>query len=116
MRAACGRTGLVVVITTYEVDRRHDPSPIEQARIAGDGSVLGQRRLLDGIEATRQIRLLEKQNNWTETSLFVVTGQDSPTDRASAENVGANEYLVKPVGIKTLDRFVKRYFPAFEGS
>jgi signal transduction histidine kinase/CheY-like chemotaxis protein len=68
----------------------------------------------DGIEATRQIRLLEKQNKWRECVVFIVTGQDSPADRKAAENAGADEYFVKPVGIKLLDRSVKQYFDAFE--
>jgi signal transduction histidine kinase/ActR/RegA family two-component response regulator len=75
-----------------------------------------QMPVCDGIEATRQIRWLEKQNKWRETTLFIVTGQDSPTDRTSADDAGADEYFVKPVGIKLLDRAVKRYFPAFEAS
>jgi len=73
-----------------------------------------QMPVCDGIEATRQIRLLEKQNKWRETTLFMVTGQDSPADRISADEAGADEYFVKPVGIKLLDHAVKRYFPAFE--
>lgn len=87
---------------------------------AGDGDAIQlilmdlQMPVCDGIEATRQIRLLEKQNKWRESVLFVVTGQDSPTDRAAAEGAGANEFFVKPVGMKLLDRVLKRYFPAFD--
>jgi signal transduction histidine kinase/CheY-like chemotaxis protein len=73
-----------------------------------------QMPLCDGIEATKQIRMLEKQNKWKKTSLFIVTGQDSPSDRTAADGAGADEYFVKPVGIKLLDRSVKRYFPEFE--
>lgn len=72
-----------------------------------------QMPLCDGIEATRQIRALEKQHDWPRSSLFIVTGQDNPADRTAAHSVGADEYLVKPVGVRVLDREVKRYFPAF---
>ncbi|KAK2616407.1 hypothetical protein QQS21_000648 [Conoideocrella luteorostrata] len=73
-----------------------------------------QMPVCDGIEATRQIRTLEKQNEWPGSILFIVTGQDSLTDRKAAEAVGANDYFVKPVALKILDSGVKRYFPSFE--
>ncbi|RMJ16060.1 hypothetical protein CDV36_004214 [Fusarium kuroshium] len=73
-----------------------------------------QMPVCDGIEATRRIRLLEKQANCEASVLFIVTGQDSLSDREAASSAGADEYLVKPVSIKLLDRGLKRYFPAFE--
>jgi signal transduction histidine kinase/ActR/RegA family two-component response regulator len=73
-----------------------------------------QMPVCDGIEATRQIRQLEKENGWGKSALFIVTGQDTQTDRAAAEEVGADEYFVKPVHVKVLDRGVKQYFPDFK--
>jgi CheY-like chemotaxis protein len=73
-----------------------------------------QMPVCDGIEATRRIRLLEEENSWRRSVVFIVTGQDSPADRASAEDAGADDFMVKPVGIKLLDCGVQRYFPAFE--
>lgn len=72
-----------------------------------------QMPVCDGLDATRQIRLLEKESNWGKSTLFIVTGQDNPSDRESANAVGADGYYVKPVGIKSLDHAVKRHFPAF---
>lgn len=74
-----------------------------------------QMPVCGGIEATQQIRALEKTNNWRKSFLFVMTGQDSPADRKAAEEAGADEYFVKPVVIKQLDRVVRQYFPAFGG-
>ncbi|KAL7905448.1 histidine kinase HHK3 [Trichoderma velutinum] len=73
-----------------------------------------QMPVCDGFKATQQIRQLEKQNMWGQSIMFIVTGQDSPTDKTTAEDVGADEYLVKPVGIKILDRNVARHFPKFK--
>ncbi|KAJ5776868.1 histidine kinase HHK3 [Penicillium odoratum] len=73
-----------------------------------------QMPVCDGIEATKQIRLLEQKNHWAKSTIFMMTGQDSPSDRAAAAHAGTDEYLVKPVVIKQLDRVVKQYFPAFE--
>lgn len=75
-----------------------------------------QMPVCDGIEATKRIRELEQQHGWTRSSLFIVTGQDDQSDRSVACRVGADEYLVKPVSVKVLDREVKVYFPAFEPS
>lgn len=75
-----------------------------------------QMPVCDGIEATREIRRLEAQNDWPRSALFIVTGQDSAVDRMSAEVAGADEYFVKPMGIKLLDRAVGQYFPEFQDS
>ena len=67
----------------------------------------------DGIEATRRIRKLEKEMHWRESLLFVVTGQDSVADREVACAVGGQEFCVKPVTMKSLDGWLKKYFPKF---
>lgn len=72
-----------------------------------------QMPVCGGIEATRQIRSLELRNNWKKSCLFVMTGQDSSADRRAAEEVGADEYFVKPVLLKELDLVVSRHFPSF---
>ncbi|KAL7917694.1 histidine kinase HHK3 [Trichoderma austrokoningii] len=73
-----------------------------------------QMPVCDGFKATQQIRQLEKENKWGESILFIVTGQDSQTDRTTAEEVGADEFLVKPAPVKVLDRNVVRHFPSFK--
>ncbi|KAM0249236.1 hypothetical protein ACHAP5_002888 [Fusarium lateritium] len=70
-----------------------------------------QMPVCDGISATRQIRSLEKPEG--RTVLFIVTGQDSSVDKEAASAAGADDYLVKPVGIKLLDSILKGYFPGF---
>ncbi|KAH7383212.1 hypothetical protein BKA66DRAFT_463353 [Pyrenochaeta sp. MPI-SDFR-AT-0127] len=73
-----------------------------------------QMPVCDGIDATRQIRETEKQHGLEKSVLFIVTGQDSVVDRTNAEDAGADGYLVKPVGPKVLDRWVKHWFPDAE--
>ncbi|KAI9150519.1 histidine kinase HHK3 [Paramyrothecium foliicola] len=75
-----------------------------------------QMPVCDGLEATRQIRNLERDNSWHKSAIFIVTGQDTPADRTAADAAGAEEYLVKPVSMKTLDRSVVRYFPGFQST
>jgi signal transduction histidine kinase/CheY-like chemotaxis protein len=87
---------------------------------AGDGAPIElilmdlQMPVCNGIDATQEIRSLEKQNGWNSSILFMVTGQDSEMDRAAASTVGADDYLVKPIGMRFLDSGLKRYFPAFK--
>ncbi|KAF2849966.1 putative histidine kinase-like protein HHK3p [Plenodomus tracheiphilus IPT5] len=65
----------------------------------------------DGIDATQQIRAFEKEKGLNKSVLFIVTGQDSSLDRANADKAGADGYLVKPVGPKILDQWIKHWFP-----
>jgi signal transduction histidine kinase/CheY-like chemotaxis protein len=67
-----------------------------------------QMPVCDGISATRQIRAMETSSK---AVLFIITGQDSLMDREAASKAGADNYLVKPVGIRMLDSSLKRYFP-----
>jgi len=73
-----------------------------------------QMPVCDGVAATRQIRLLESANGWSKSAIFMVTGQDSSSDRVNAEQAGADEYLVKPAGPKTLDHRIRQWFPDSE--
>ena len=68
----------------------------------------------DGIEATSQIRALEKECGWDRSVIVIVTGQDSSSDRTTAHEAGIDGYLVKPVGPKVLDRGLKHWFPDTE--
>lgn len=72
-----------------------------------------QMPVCDGLDATEQIRALEQQHSWDASVVFMVTGQDSQSDRHAASAVGADDYLVKPIGMGRLDTEVKRYFPSF---
>lgn len=106
----CATDGLQAV----EIFSRH-----QSLAAAGDGPPIQlilmdlQMPVCDGIEATRRIRLLEEENKWENSVLFIVTGQDGSADRRAAESAGAHDYFVKPVGMKVLDRSIKRHFPAF---
>ncbi|KAM3508307.1 hypothetical protein MY11210_006776 [Beauveria gryllotalpidicola] len=74
-----------------------------------------QMPVCDGLDATEQIRALEQENSWAASVVFMVTGQDSQSDREAASAVGADDYMVKPIGMVRLDTELKRYFPLFTG-
>ncbi|KAL5357235.1 hypothetical protein BJX96DRAFT_172348 [Aspergillus floccosus] len=73
-----------------------------------------QMPLCDGVEATKQIRNLEQENDWASSLIVVMTGQDTLADKNAAKEAGGDEYFVKPVILQQLDRVVRRHFPAFE--
>lgn len=71
-----------------------------------------QMPVCDGIEATRRIREIEKEKALARSALFIVTGQDTLADKQNSFEAGADEFYVKPLGLKTLDKGIKEYFPA----
>ncbi|KAF2135850.1 uncharacterized protein K452DRAFT_303246 [Aplosporella prunicola CBS 121167] len=66
----------------------------------------------DGVEATATIRSLEVElaPHRHKAVVFIITGQDSPEDKASSFAAGANEFFVKPLSIKALDNGISLYF------
>ncbi|KAI4656693.1 uncharacterized protein J4E78_006584 [Alternaria triticimaculans] len=92
---------------------KYDPLLRQNLPIQPFGLILMdlQMPVCDGIDATRQIRRLEKQHGYKRSVLFIVTGQDSSNDRKAADDAGADEFLTKPVGPKVLDQWVKKWYP-----
>jgi phosphoribosyl 1,2-cyclic phosphodiesterase/ActR/RegA family two-component response regulator len=45
------------------------------------------------------------------TKIIVVTGRDYPSDRKSAQEAGADEYLVKPIEFQELEKALSRMLP-----
>ncbi|KAH7325637.1 histidine kinase HHK3 [Stachybotrys elegans] len=72
-----------------------------------------QMPVCDGLEATKQIRSLEACNGWDKSTLFIVTGQDDPSDRDAAASAGADDYFVKPLSIRTLDMVLRSHFSSY---
>lgn len=63
--------------------------------------------ILDGYEATRQIRALEPTPG--ETVIIALTAQASVSDRTSALQVGCNDYVSKPFQAETIFRKLADY-------
>lgn len=75
-----------------------------------------QMPVCDGVEATKHIRAIEQERGLERSHIFMVTGQDSVGDKSRSFNAGADEYYVKPVSVRSLDRGIGARFPAFEES
>lgn len=61
---------------------------------------------VDGFELCRTIR---ETDEIKDTPVILVTAKSSPDDRQKAKQVGATEFLEKPVEIKALIETVTRY-------
>ncbi|KAG8630361.1 hypothetical protein KVT40_001980 [Elsinoe batatas] len=64
----------------------------------------------DGIEACEEIRRMEEERGLPRSVIFIITGQDSPRDRERAGGAGADEFYVKPMSLKALDKAIGGYF------
>ncbi|RYD29008.1 MAG: response regulator, partial [Verrucomicrobiaceae bacterium] len=58
---------------------------------------------MDGIEATREIRRIEKASRTAQPAIIVaLTANTVPADRGRCFEAGMNDYLNKPVSIRAL--------------
>lgn len=77
-----------------------------------------QMPVCDGVEATARIRAIEKEEHKEDhlvaSHIFMVTGQDSVVDKNRSFEAGADEFYVKPMSLKDLDRGIGDRFPAFK--
>lgn len=67
----------------------------------------------DGLQACREIRAYEEEQHLPRCVIFMVTGQDTPADRRRSFEAGADEFFVKPMSLKTIDRGIGQYFQGF---
>ncbi|KAF2481713.1 hypothetical protein BDY17DRAFT_227846, partial [Neohortaea acidophila] len=64
----------------------------------------------NGLQACLEIRKFEQEKGLTPARIFIVTGQDSEKDKEQTASAGANEFFVKPLSFKVLDRNIAAYF------
>lgn len=73
-----------------------------------------QMPVCDGVEATARIRAMEKERALHPCHIFMVTGQDSVADKNRSFEAGADEFYVKPMSLKDLDRGIGDRFAGFK--
>jgi signal transduction histidine kinase/CheY-like chemotaxis protein len=64
---------------------------------------------LNGIEATKQIRLLEKEQNLKHTPIIALTANALKGDREKFLEAGMDEYLTKPIDKKRLTEILENF-------
>lgn len=70
-----------------------------------------QMPLMDGYEATRHIRQWEREGNKPHMPIIALTGGSSLSDRDHCIVSGMNDYLSKPVSLKSLVTTLERWLP-----
>ncbi|KAK8003556.1 leptomycin B resistance protein pmd1 [Apiospora arundinis] len=68
----------------------------------------------DGVEATVAIRAYEDKHSSCKSLILMVTGQDSERDKTNSKNAGADEFLVKPVGPRVLDKYIGACYASYQ--
>jgi two-component system chemotaxis response regulator CheY len=61
---------------------------------------------INGLEL---INFVKKNPNYRETPLFIVTGEGREQDRERGLQLGAAEFLVKPLAPDFLERLLRQY-------
>ncbi|MFW5793389.1 MAG: response regulator [Bacteroidota bacterium] len=69
----------------------------------------GQMPKMDGFEATKQIRDLEKNNNKAHIPIIAITGYAIQGDREKFINAGMDDYISKPIDENKLLNIIKKY-------
>eukprot|EP00826_Nyctotherus_ovalis_P009911 TRINITY_DN1262_c0_g9_i1.p1 TRINITY_DN1262_c0_g9~~TRINITY_DN1262_c0_g9_i1.p1 ORF type:complete len:151 (+),score=37.43 TRINITY_DN1262_c0_g9_i1:402-854(+) len=67
--------------------------------------------IMNGVEATEEIRRWEKSERCREIPIVAVTGQEGEGDKAACFRTGMQEYVKKPVNVKILRWIVRRFAP-----
>ena len=74
----------------------------------------GSMPVLDGYEATRQIRAREANTQCTRTTIVALTAHVVGRDSDQWRHCGMDDILTKPFTLKTLGAIIERYLNAFE--
>ncbi len=70
-----------------------------------------QMPVMDGYEATRRWRELEKQNGWPHLPVVAITANAMGDDRERCLAAGMDDYLAKPVSLERLRTVMQRWLP-----
>jgi two-component system sensor histidine kinase/response regulator len=66
---------------------------------------------MDGFEATRKIRAMEKERSLAPIPVIAMTAAAMEGDRESCLQAGMDDYISKPVKISEIEKLLKRNFP-----
>jgi signal transduction histidine kinase/DNA-binding response OmpR family regulator/HPt (histidine-containing phosphotransfer) domain-containing protein len=65
--------------------------------------------VMDGLEATRQIRLLEQERGSPRTPIIAMTANAMQSDRDNCLAAGMDDYLAKPIKSEALQQLISQY-------
>ena len=65
--------------------------------------------VMDGLEASRKVRVFEQESNRGRVPIVAITGAASEIARQEAFSAGIDQFLTKPVSLKVLRGIVDLY-------
>jgi two-component system, sensor histidine kinase len=68
-----------------------------------------QMPVMDGLEATRRLRVHEHEHHWPHVPVIALTANVSTEDIRRCRAVGMNSHLAKPFELEDLDQVLKTY-------
>jgi signal transduction histidine kinase/CheY-like chemotaxis protein/HPt (histidine-containing phosphotransfer) domain-containing protein len=101
-----------------KVDIRGDGADGVEARCNGGYDVIlmdCQLPTMDGIDASRQIRAWEAQQNAKRVPIIAVTAHVMAGDAEACFQAGMDDYLPKPFDLSKLQRILARWLPQADG-
>ena len=69
-----------------------------------------QMPVMDGLQATREIRKFEQNKKLFPTPIFAVTAYAEDDDIDKFQEAGINDFLRKPFSLQQLLDFIKKYY------
>ena len=66
--------------------------------------------LMNGVKATKEIRMFEKEKNRQKTPIIIVTGNFTKFYRMKAQNLACDDFLCKPLDKDMLVQSLQRIF------
>lgn len=66
-----------------------------------------QMPIMNGVEATIEIRKIEKKNNWPKIKIIAVTAFAMPGDEEKFKEIGIDLYIAKPYTSQQLISFIE---------
>jgi len=70
-----------------------------------------QMPIMDGTEAARQIRELERAQMRKAIPIIALTGEGTEAEREACLAAGMNDFLSKPLNIETLEHILQKWLP-----
>jgi CheY-like chemotaxis protein len=67
--------------------------------------------VMDGLEASRSIRLFEKESKKNRVPIVAITGAASESAHQEAYTAGIDRFLAKPVSLKVLKEIIEACIP-----
>lgn len=86
------------------------PPPVSLVKLIGRLDI--SMPVMDGLEASRRIRVFEQSSGRVRAPIVAITGAASDSVRQEAFSAGIDHFLSKPVSLKVLKELIEEYAPS----